>query len=400
MKKHLLAICSIILLIIKGTSQNISSVTDGDWTNPSIWSCNCIPSNGNNITINNNILLSANYSYSSGSITITSSGILTDGNTGKKLTVAGGTLNNNGTIDVNRIITQSGSVNNYGTIKAEFYQNSINFFNTGIFTHLDTLINNALITNNGQFINIGVLCNGGIFTNNMNVTTQLLNNNGYFNNNKQLKTDLLSNTGTFTNRDSTISNNSIINQGYLNNESEGNIEVNTILLNKGSISNNAKIKNEGQIKVRENITNYDTLGGDAGYYEINDTTINYGHLTGSFTLCDLTPPNTAPYIDQNSGTIENSINWCIMTNSTSFKDQRLPYTVSPNPTNGKITLNHDANPYTVIKIYNTNGAMIEQKQNSSEIDLGNQNDGLYLFVIEINHKQVQIIKVILNKKAS
>lgn len=396
MNKHLLTIVIFFLLLKIAGSQNVSSVANGNWTNPSVWSCSCVPTSGNNVTISHEITLNTNYAYSAGTVTVNNNGLLSDGHQGKTLSVLGGTLNNNGIIDINKLITQTGAFYNYGTIKTNIYLNSINFYNSGNFIQIDSITNNALITNNGFFTSINRISNNGIFNNNKQAFFLRLTNNGTFNNNNYLEIDILNNNGSFTNRDSTTSTNNINNQGLINNEAEGNIEVEKKLLNKSTLNTKANIKNNGRIQAIDNLTNYDTLSGTIGYYDIQDTTINYGVMTGSFTLCDHTPPATLPYIDSNSGIIDNNINWCILT-STSESENNNTISVYPNPASYQLSISYSGRKNITISVYNALGSIVETYQNESIINTESYSNGIYMIVASEQDKILQQWKVIILK---
>lgn len=396
MNKHLLTITLFFLFLKIAWSQNISSLANGNWTNPSIWSCNCVPSTGSNITISHQITLNTNYTYSSGSLTINSSGLLNDGHLGKTLSLTGGTLNNNGTIDILKLITQTGFFYNYGTIKANIYLNSINFYNSGNFIQIDSITNNALITNNGFFTSINKISNNGIFNNNKQAFFLRLTNNGTFNNNNYLEIEVLNNKGSFTNRDSTTSTSNIYNQGIINNEAGGNIEVEKKLLNKSSLNTKANIINNGSIQTIENLTNYDTLSGTIGYYDIQDTTINYGTMTGNFSLCDHTPPATSPYIDSNSGIVDNNINWCILTGNTNTENKNI-ISIYPNPASSQLFINYKDNKKITIYIYDGLGNVIGTHQNQSIINTSNYANGMYMIFANEGNQVLQQLKIIILK---
>jgi len=128
MKKYFIQIIFLLLYIKSGNAQSVNSVANGNWNNPNTWSCACVPTSGFIITINHQVTLNTNYSYSSGSIIIAQNASLSDGHLGKNLTITGGTLANNGNIDVKQFTTQNGSFSNFGSIKASIFLNYLNFF--------------------------------------------------------------------------------------------------------------------------------------------------------------------------------------------------------------------------------------------------------------------------------
>ncbi|MCK6648444.1 MAG: T9SS type A sorting domain-containing protein, partial [Bacteroidia bacterium] len=242
---------------------------------------------------------------------------------------------------------------------------------------------------------INRISNNGIFNNNKQAFFIRLANNGTFNNNDYLEIETLNNNGSFTNRDSTTTNN-VYNQGIINNEAGGNIEVEKIVLNKSTLNTKANIKNNGSIQIFDNLTNFDTLSGTIGRYDIQDTTINYGVMTGSFTLCDHTPPTLFPYIDSNSGVIDNNINWCVLTSIVKPETQNN-ISVYPNPASYQLFINNRDQKNITIRIYDALGNIIESYQNESTINISTYPNGAYMIMASDSQKIVLQTKIIINK---
>lgn len=394
MKKYFIQIIFLLLYIKSGNAQSVNSVANGNWNNPNTWSCACVPTSGFIITINHQVTLNTNYSYSSGSIIIAQNASLSDGHLGKNLTITGGTLANNGNIDVKQFTTQNGSFSNFGSIKASIFLNYLNFFNNGTFYEIDSISNYALITNNGNFVNIGIINNSGIYTNNMKSEFIRLTNNGMITNNNYMNVGTIYNNGMLTNRDSLLSTNNILNEGRINNDSGANLHVEKKLSNKSNTNFKASIINNGYLKVIEHLSNYDTLSGATGYYEVQDTSTNYGYMAETFTFCDHTPISSSPYIDYNYDYVSPDISWCIATTIQDVSSNSI--NIYPNPARSNVYIDIFPVSDFTLSIYDALGNLISDFSNNNNIDLANYSNGIYLFEITYGD-QLQRLKIIVSK---
>src|SRR3989304_8258809 len=100
MKKNLLFSFLLSVISFAGFSQTATSIANGNWMNPFTWNCTCIPLPGYSVTINHSVALDTSWYVPSGGITINSGGSLIKNNSSRDLLVNGGSLTNNGTLDI------------------------------------------------------------------------------------------------------------------------------------------------------------------------------------------------------------------------------------------------------------------------------------------------------------
>jgi hypothetical protein len=93
MKKSL-SILGLTFLLICNVLYAQTTVSDGDWTNPSTWG-GTLPMGTGTVVINHNVTLDTDYSHTSGTITINASGTLTSSSPGRgfSLNYPNGTAN-------------------------------------------------------------------------------------------------------------------------------------------------------------------------------------------------------------------------------------------------------------------------------------------------------------------
>ncbi|MBE7441189.1 MAG: hypothetical protein HS119_01875 [Flavobacteriales bacterium] len=64
----------------------------------------------------------------------------------------------------------------------------------------------------------------------------------------------------------------------------------------GDIGEWATFINHGLVEIGGSFYNFISVYGlSTGQFIIQDSSVNYGEMRGSFDLCDLTPPSTYPF---------------------------------------------------------------------------------------------------------
>lgn len=393
MKK--LGILFLIFSLVKVSFSQIitttSSVKNGDWMYPTTWACMCVPLPGSTVTINHTVSLDTSINVPSGGITINSNGSLVKDNSFRDLWINGGSLINNGTLNVRYLYTQNGTFSNAGIVTANAILNYINFTNTGKFQNIDSMRISAHVINNGTFQNIDSITIDGTFTNNGVCSFNQFTNEGtYTNNNSLIYTDI-TNIGTLTNNDSIQCNNSSWNLGTLKISSGGNFNINNSILNGDTISSVAILINNGNIRVHDSWYNADSVKG-YGSITVTDTSINWGVMVGSLDFCDL----SGTQIDYNLGTIGNNITWCQSLNTNNIINTHQFF--YPNPATNYIETILPNNESYQILVKSMDGKIITNQKFSGRFYLDHIVNGIYIVqIVANNNKIVSTEKIIVNK---
>ena len=419
MKKFYLVV-ALLFTLISVRSQNVTSVNNGNWLNPTTWSCMCIPVPGytaSSITINHNVVMDTSMILPSGSITIGTTGILSDDVYGSDLWVNGGTLINNGILDFRYLYAQTGSVTNNDSIHLKSLASLVTFTNNGTIYIPDSMFLNGNFTNNG-IINVGTfynesvfhnygaivnadsITNAGAFTNHLNswmevdsmTNTGILTNDGtisyyaftnfgnYTNNNLITFFDF-TNIGSFSNNDSLIGTGSFFNVGNFTNVFGSKLLIGDSFLNADTLGYHGYFYNDGYVYVGNNWYNSDTIAGTAGSFIVENLTGNEGMMTGAFDFCDLTPPASTPFIDYNIGTIDASITYCTNTSVKEINAEDI--NVFPNPVKDILQVS-GITETSVFLISDITGKILSSNylnQNKSAINISEYNNGVFIYSV-------------------
>lgn len=364
-------ICIITLFtLIPGMSNLIqaqTSVSSGNWSNPSTWGG--VPPVGNGtVIINHNVTLDIDYSHTSGSITINPNGSLTDNSPMRAfaLNYPNGTasLMVNGTFSVARVLLNSGIVNNSGYFISDSLMNSSSFTN-----------------NNGATLNVSQ------FTNNTNGT---LNNSGSITTINFLNIETLTNTGTMASNDFT-------NSKSLTNTNIGNINISNDFSNIDSLASPAILTNDGSVSVNHNWHNGNLING-SGRFCIGNNSWNSGTMSGTFDFCDQTGGN----VDLNTGTITGTISYCTFPCNVGvggfFEDQVI--SIYPNPFSMESTLETgQVLRGTTLTLCNSFGQTVKQINNirGQKVIINRENlaSGLYFIQLIDENKILSTNKLII-----
>jgi len=314
----------IALLPLSGFSQTKTTVQDGDFFNPLIWDCTCLPMNGDNLIINHNVTLNIDVAYNNGSITINSNGSLVDDGNDRAFWVDGtGTLDNAGTFTTHLILTSPDA----------------ELTNTGVMTGIDSMLTQGITENTGLI---------EVF--------DFLNDEDAF----------------FENLGDVVIGNNFNNQGEFYTGAGNSMEVANDFSNCNLQTLNAWFENDGIVCIGNDFTNCDddTLTG-SGHLYIGNNGSNLGVFSGDFTFY------TSGGIFGNLGTIEPTVTQTTGTCTLSLDDADAT-TVSafPNPTNDILQLSITSENYI---IYNLAGKNVKSGVvNDYKIDLSDLQEGWYL----------------------
>jgi len=345
--RNLLLIAVIFFSLFQYTNAQITSVANGNWTNPLTWG-GTVPTPGSDVIINHTVTLDMDWGYASGSITINGAGAL-NGNSGMRalalITGGNGTLTVSGSLNIARIALLSGSMTNNGAIQSDSLLNCVTFNNnTGATVNATQFMNNtgANLTNNGTII-----------------TTNFLN------------------IYTVTNNNS-LSANDFMNCKSFTNAATGTLDVAHDFLNSDSLANPTTFVNNGTVTVGNDWLNTESISG-SGKFCIGQNTSNTGLMTGTFDFCDQTGGN----LDINTGTIQPTVTYCQYTCSVNINENEIKteFSIYPNPGNGIFNINATAD-ITKIEVYNIIGKIIlshEINTQNTVIDLKQQPTGIYFY---------------------
>ncbi|MEX1003517.1 MAG: T9SS type A sorting domain-containing protein [Crocinitomicaceae bacterium] len=314
------------IITISAFAQTKTSIKDGNFYDFTTWDCTCLPSDGDSLVINHQLVMNFGIAYTQGQIYISSQGSLTDNNTNKDIYINGGSLINYGTISLDGFLLDSGYTENNGELILDSLLTRDLMVNTESITVFDFAHDeNATFVNNGE----------------INVTNNF-NNQGTFENN-QLMT-------------------------VVNDYSNCNIQ-----------STDALFDCDGTLCVQNDFLNCgtDTLRGGGMIY-IGGNSTNGGEVEGSLTI------NTSSgSFTFNSGNVEGTVTFgtaaCgLNTEETnSFLNDWIIY---PNPA---INILKSSIPEVRYNIYDINGKeMLKGLSMSGEIHIGSLIKGSYMIVLE------------------
>ncbi|MES2798932.1 MAG: T9SS type A sorting domain-containing protein [Bacteroidota bacterium] len=388
----------LLFIAFSSSSQTITSVMNGNATNPLVWDCTCFPTTSSDIVINHTINLDVDWAINAGgSITVNASGQLKQ--VGLKDLLVDGTgsfITNNGFTQLNRIAVMNAGVltnnDHFSITEAMYVGPGATLSNTDLMDGLDSLMTE------GTSQNDGVLYVGNFL------------NTGAFENTGHIAADSIGNTGTFTSTSGWIQGTAIGNSGdfYLQTEgfmiasdnwwNIGNFEIDANvdlicdkdLYNGDTLGGFASLINDGTISVAKDFYNGWNLSG-AGSICIAEESYNVGAITGTLDICD----NTGSDFDFNTGTIAGTITHCQPGCFVEIEEIVDQLSVYPNPTEGIINIDA-TNVFTDFTVTNLEGkVMLSGLLSGTEIDLTFLNGGLYFLTLEGSGK-LQVVSIIKN----
>lgn len=367
-------------------AQTATSVADGNWFLPSTWQGGVVPTPGYNVIINHHVVLSSNWGYNTGSVTISSTGSLIQDGTNRAFGQQGGSFSNAGTVTISKIGFLGGTITNSGTLNGtDSLYLGINLTNTGTITSNNFYSNLSLSNNNN--INVTNFFNNGTFDN--AGPLGVLNATNFFNNTTVLNSGLINfnnctNSGTFTNNNGIEGSHDFTNAGIFYNNLSGYISIVNDCTNGDSINNNAHWYNNGTTLIGNDFTNADTLEGNApGSFCVYNNSVNYGYVLGDFDFCDMLTTT----FGINTGSISNGITYCQVSCWGGVKENiTTTLKVFPNPATESFTIQFkDDLSENNIQIVNSCGQIVfEQSINrTDEITILRNSlpSGLYLLKI-------------------
>lgn len=326
MKRTLLLFVFIPLL---GMSQTKTTVANGDFYNPLIWDCTCLPASGDSLIINHAITMNTDIYYTAGRITINMNGSLIEDATDRAFWADG-----------------TGSIVNMGTFT----------------THLFLMSPSAQGSNMGTFANVDSVWNQGYFMNMGDFQTyDFLNDE----------------TATFHNHASLTVANNMNNQGLFHMNNTGETEVVNDFSNCNTQSLNATCENHGVMCIGNDFSNCtgDTVSGSGNYYVANQSA-NLGDFIGTFTFH--TPSGA---LDVNTGTVASGVTITQGACNLGLNaEQAEPFRIYPNPTKGDLSLTVNGVMYTM---FDCTGKIVKKGVvTNNQIEMDDLHTGLYLLNVD------------------
>ncbi|MBP7389563.1 MAG: PKD domain-containing protein [Chitinophagales bacterium] len=257
-----------------------------------------------------------------------------------------GTIENSGVLHRVDSFLNVGFIHNTGLVLTKRFQNNDTLINDGLFAGVDSFFNLSFILNNdsivaptflttGNLINNGHITgvdsftNTGMLANNATgvIDAHSMLNSGTVINHGVLHTTAFASLGNiqnaggltfydaynlylFTNTGFLTGAHSLLNTGRFVNAVGGNVQLGGSFKNIDSLYHDAAFINDGVLQVDSDWYNADTVAGGFGSFTVALLSGNSGRMNGSFDFCDLTPPASAPFVDNNTGTISPQITWC------------------------------------------------------------------------------------------
>lgn len=397
--KKFLQIIIFSFLTFNLSSQTATSIANGNWTNPLIWNCTCVPINGYSVTINNSVTLNTSMVFNTGGITINNTGsLIQDASLNRDIWINGGYFNNNGKANLRYLLISAGAITNPGSFTVSAFTNSVGFNNTGSI-QMDSMYVAGSFTNAASAQIIGdSITNASTFINNGKVNVTWSTNTGTLTNNNFHGGYAHTNAGIYFNNDSLILTGSTWNKAKFYNNTSGKVRL-TKNFHNYTPGNTAAYVNSGNVTVLDSWYNTDTVRGpSSGYFQVADTSANSGTMGGTFTFCDLTPPPTFPKIDLNSGPISLGIVFCV---SGGIRENELvEVKIFPNPSNGNIHVKNPMNVNLRLSVTDVTGKMIlDQKLNNiiSDVNLDHPNGLYFLKITDLQSGNSKTEKLIIQK---
>ena len=172
----------------------MTSVQNGGFWNPLTWDCTCFPADGDTVIINHSITLSTGIAFTMGQIRINTGASLSDGAATLSFYINGGSMINNGSLEIDNLLLDAGFIENNGVADMDSVWTRSTVTNTGTmntnaFAHdeLATFNNSGNLfvadnfANQGIFLNAGVLTVGNNCTNcNIQSSNATFDNDGFF----------------------------------------------------------------------------------------------------------------------------------------------------------------------------------------------------------------------------
>lgn len=399
MEKIYTIVIGLLLSPMLIAQQNITSVQDGNATNPFVWDCTCIPTPDDNITIAHDITMDVDWIVNNGgSITINGGAtfiqdaqnraILFDG--------SGSSFTNYGETELTNVAFTNGAEgHNHSSLALDtglwIGPNSM-FMNHGL-TNVDSTLIQGMFMNEGTYGQGDFLNEGGTVMNTGFISVDsLYNNQGTINSSAgNITTNDFASNGlvNITGSSYMIINNDFLNAGTLNLAAGRDIRIGSDFLN-ASDADTAVIINDGLIEVGNDFSNIDTLRG-SGTICIANNSSNTGDVIGTLDICD----NTGTSIfDLNTGNVDATVTNCNSGCSVSVdENEAIEVSIYPNPVSK--TLFVDGVTADQLSIKDVMGKEVYRSTMTNSVDVLHFKTGVYFITLQYKNRS-ETLKFIKN----
>ena len=397
MKKLYSMMLGVTLSASLSAQQNITSVQDGDATNPLVWDCICIPTPDDNITIEHNIVMNSDWIVNNGgSITINGgASFIQDAQYRTILFDGGGSMfTNYGQTELTNIGFSNGAEgHNHSSLSLDtalWVGPGSMYMNHGLTQNVDSTYIQGMFMNEGtygqgDFLNEGMMSNTGYIT-----VDSLYNNQGTINSTAgNIITDDFASNGTVNISGSSymIITNDFLNAGTLNLAAGRDIRIGSDFLN-ASDADTALVVNDGLIEVGNDFSNIDTIRG-SGLFCIAQNSSNAGDVIGTLDICD----NTGTSIfDLNTGNVDATVTNCNSGCNVGLEENtEIEISLYPNPVSTKLNIDGIASGQVVIT--DVMGNEVHNSSFENQIDVSKLKTGVYFTTVFYNNNK-QTLKFI------
>jgi hypothetical protein len=376
----------------------ITSLQNGNATNPLTWDCTCFPTTDDHIIINHAVTMDVDWAITAaGSITVNSGGSLLQSGLHQILVDGVGSqyLNYGSSAFYDIAFTNGGGGNNTGNFlitRAVYVGPPSALTNSGIMHGIDSLLVEGSMNNSGTCY-AGNILNTGTFTQSGQIVADSVGNMGTFNSTGgYMYFNAFGNTGTFNMTGTGFMDvlYNWANVGDFTLDLGLEIFAHNDFYNGDSLGGSANLHNNGKIEVANNFLNGYFIDGSGSFCITNDT-YNVGVMNGIFDFCD----NTGGAIDLNTGTIAPGITYCATGCFVGIEENlKSELVIYPNPSSGIFNLN-SIESFSNGNVFSLSGKLIERIDIiENKLDLTHLESGTY-FVTMYNFNETVNVKIII-----
>lgn len=380
MMKKLLFTLSILPTVLYG-QQTITSVQNGNASNPMVWDCACFPTTDDDIIINHTIAMDVDWAITAGgSITVNASGSLKQNGVHVLLVDGIGSqyLNYGASEFTDIAYTNGGSgvnTSNFLVTRALYIGTGSSYNNSGNLGGMDSLMTEGTFTNSGPCF-AGNILNTGTYTNTGHIAGDSVGNTGVFNSlGGYMYFVAFGNTGTFSMTNSGFMDvtENWYNAGDFTLGAGLQIYAHNHFYNGDTLMGSANLHNNGTIEVTNDFYNNFVMDG-SGNFCVGGDSYNSGQVNGTLDFCD----NTGTNFDWNTGAIAGTVTFCqpgcYLNVEENLPEEVLIY---PNPNSGTFYF-EAGKKYDQCVVYNLSGEQIKQIQiEGNKIEIDNLEAGIY-----------------------
>lgn len=336
-----------------------TSISNGSWSDPAIWSPAGIPFMEDTVIINNHVTVDTTIDVGINWLIVNAN----DSITGDSLLSLHGNLKNDGVINLGWLAVGDGNTTvNNGIIKGKNYATgNLTYDNYG------SILSDTLSTSETPFINYGFISNNNLST------------SGDFDNRGNIDVLILfSQSGVFINK----SGAKIDATGQLIISGNFDNQIGAVIL-VGSFTTSSVLTNNGDISCNSWTHGSGTASGTTGKFCISNCFVNNATISGTVDICDATP---STFCDINMGSIAGTVTYCATspcatTTEIESLDKLTEINLYPNPVNDYLNIDSKSLIQRVRILDITGKVLFEVNNPSNKIKLNIPN-GMYYVLVE------------------